>query len=80
MFQSTRPRGARPAEQGLQAADVEVSIHAPAWGATYLKDEAAQLWRVSIHAPAWGATADLQEQLGTLYVSIHAPAWGATQR
>ena len=33
-FQSTRPRGARP-EQGQQAASaLDVSIHAPAWGAT----------------------------------------------
>ena len=33
-----------------------VSIHAPAWGATYRGDASAQDSEVSIHAPAWGAT------------------------
>ena len=33
-----------------------VSIHAPAWGATYRLFETAGRSKVSIHAPAWGAT------------------------
>ncbi len=33
-FQSTRPRGARPAVPRVQHLDGIVSIHAPAWGAT----------------------------------------------
>ena len=33
-----------------------VSIHAPAWGATYLIKETLITYEVSIHAPAWGAT------------------------
>ena len=37
-------------------AAVEVSIHAPAWGATYRSDLFAAYGMVSIHAPAWGAT------------------------
>src|SRR5690606_13435366 len=34
-FQSTRPRGARLAEVIADEFGGEVSIHAPAWGATY---------------------------------------------
>ena len=34
-FQSTRPHGARPLFQNLLCDRVDVSIHAPAWGATW---------------------------------------------
>ena len=37
-------------------AQVLVSIHAPAWGATSLQSNSLVLSPVSIHAPAWGAT------------------------
>ncbi len=33
-----------------------VSIHAPAWGATFNKGYSLKECAVSIHAPAWGAT------------------------
>jgi len=33
-----------------------VSIHAPAWGATYKAIDTGLEQYVSIHAPAWGAT------------------------
>ena len=33
-FQSTRPHGARPVSVSLRVAEDDVSIHAPAWGAT----------------------------------------------
>ena len=33
-----------------------VSIHAPAWGATRLRETLRRQQVVSIHAPAWGAT------------------------
>ena len=35
-----------------------VSIHAPAWGATFAGSNGASIRSVSIHAPAWGATID----------------------
>jgi len=35
MFQSTRPHGARPSAFNLPIVAIVVSIHAPAWGATY---------------------------------------------
>ena len=40
----------------MQERDFEVSIHAPAWGATILQQLHGFDIRVSIHAPAWGAT------------------------
>ena len=33
-----------------------VSIHAPAWGATFASAAQSYAIAVSIHAPAWGAT------------------------
>ena len=35
---------------------VEISIHAPQWGATTRRAEAAATKAISIHAPQWGAT------------------------
>ena len=34
----------------------QVSIHAPAWGATVIAEGKHAIRVVSIHAPAWGAT------------------------
>ncbi len=55
-FQSTRPRGARRHNLGTGIIYSEVSIHAPAWGATSRAKRASKIACVSIHAPAWGAT------------------------
>ena len=55
-----------------------VSIHAPAWGATWAHTFFRYLTTVSIHAPAWGATAAAGLGGHGHAVSIHAPAWGAT--
>ena len=55
-----------------------VSIHAPAWGATYWSSGQELSTQVSIHAPAWGATQPPASTLRKTSVSIHAPAWGAT--
>ncbi len=57
-FQSTRPRGARPRKFYGVPGGESVSIHAPAWGATFTQYEKMLMKPlVSIHAPAWGATA-----------------------
>ena len=63
---------------GLLKDSIQVSIHAPAWGATSAPVPVEIGDAVSIHAPAWGAT--LEPSAGYLVhrVSIHAPAWGAT--
>ena len=79
MFQSTHPRGVRRHDDPGFLALPEVSIHAPAWGATLLTNCGhAGLHVVSIHAPAWGATRTGSLRRSLRPVSIHAPAWGAT--
>ena len=79
-FQSTRPRGARHAGADARAGGGRVSIHAPAWGATFVLVKDATGQGVSIHAPAWGATVGATGSMLDELVSIHAPAWGATPR
>ena len=59
--------------------DCPISIHAPAWGATYRSVRDNLHGGISIHAPAWGATRDNQSVVGREGISIHAPAWGATR-
>ena len=55
-FQSTHPRGVRPFVSVRCRVCYEVSIHAPAWGATSSQFAMPADAPVSIHAPAWGAT------------------------
>jgi len=80
MFQSTRPRRARPLISKIERPLRLVSIHAPAKGATRTLAEEKRRREVSIHAPAKGATRrdPLQSQKENI-VSIHAPAKGATE-
>ena len=47
-FQSTHPRGVRPAEHGEQDQEKQVSIHAPAWGATF-RQALAQLIHIGFN-------------------------------
>ena len=56
MFQSTHPRGVRLMDNPRYARVFDVSIHAPAWGATKPSVHEPEKEHVSIHAPAWGAT------------------------
>ena len=55
-FQSTPPHGGRPVVDEECLEGCEVSIHAPAWGATIGHSLHLYFLLVSIHAPAWGAT------------------------
>ena len=41
-----------------------ISIHAPTWGATILKQIRCKLSKISIHAPTWGATQMLSRVMG----------------
>ena len=77
-FQSTHPRGVRHQTLTDGSTVTEVSIHAPAWGATAMVAAERDGEHVSIHAPAWGATERHLRNGGLVRVSIHAPAWGAT--
>ena len=55
-FQFTRPQGARLDATGTPHYESEVSIHAPARGATGGAVVLYRVYQVSIHAPARGAT------------------------
>ena len=55
-FQSTLPHGERPPLDGLNHPVGDISIHAPAWGATGYDYAETDDLLISIHAPAWGAT------------------------
>ena len=55
-FRSTPPRGGRPLPRVSRCEDREVSIHAPARGATGAGRQGRPQGAVSIHAPARGAT------------------------
>ena len=78
MFQSTRPRGARPLFLIIDRRYREVSIHAPTRGATRHRRRGYGRQRVSIHAPTRGATKECAGVCGAPLVSIHAPTRGAT--
>ena len=57
-FQSTHPRGVRPWRARGHIVRAEVSIHAPARGATSRRGPSRNHTVVSIHAPARGATSN----------------------
>ena len=63
-FQSTLPRGERRALLGTLTNDEQISIHAPARGATPFGRIFRLFAAISIHAPARGATDDLLAFLG----------------
>ena len=71
VFQSTLPRGERPAAHHGHHLCPTVSIHAPARGATAVIGEAREEKEVSIHAPARGAT--VQERAVIRRVSCFNP-------
>ena len=57
---------------------VDISIHAPTWGATPLREHHPHQIDISIHAPTWGATCKCRAPYRDGQISIHAPTWGAT--
>jgi hypothetical protein len=61
-FQSTLPHGERRRSLRLILQQEEISIHAPAWGATYRASGEYIYQLISIHAPAWGATLKLMNK------------------
>ena len=80
-FQFTRQHGARPARLRPSLADGEVSIHAPAWGATSVARLIAPLPASFQFTRQHGARLSAALIAGiSSSVSIHAPAWGATTR
>ena len=79
LFQSTHPRGVRHLREAFALQRFEVSIHAPAWGAT--GHRLYQYRRLACFNPRTRVGCDrhgLEPFRGAHTVSIHAPAWGAT--
>ena len=58
----------------------DISILAPAWGASPGRRRRWAAWPISILAPAWGASHLHQQGLARRPISILAPAWGASYR
>ena len=78
MFQFTLPRGERHERRETQARRPQVSIHAPAWGATPKSSpQSPTAPRFQFTLPR-GERRDGGGASEPLVVSIHAPAWGAT--
>ena len=61
-------------------ASYDISIHAPARGATLTNILVFLIEIISIHAPARGATNFFSNPSNSFKISIHAPARGATAR
>ena len=68
IFQSTLPRRERPGYSRSVNAQLPISIHAPAKGATLIISCSLQAGCISIHAPAKGAT---QTQAGLVLLSTY---------
>ena len=78
VFQSTHPRGVRPMRTNRFRRFFEVSIHAPAWGATPDAQARVILWGVQSTHPRGVRHMPESRLVWAVQVSIHAPAWGAT--
>ena len=80
LFQSTHPSGVRHSFPCRNIYDYRISIHAPQWGATWLRlPGCTGVGEISIHAPQWGATRCRRRSGAMGVISIHAPQWGATR-
>ena len=77
-FQSTFPRGERPAPSDIRLKENIISIHVPAWGTTSCYRQGCWISSISIHVPAWGTTGICGAAAYCGTISIHVPAWGTT--
>src|SRR5947209_7822881 len=78
LFQSTLPRGERQHPLIDAICLLDVSIHAPAWGATLGMDCKAYLLTGFNPRSRVGSDILFNALAKKRGVSIHAPAWGAT--
>ena len=80
VFQSTHPRGVRRGHGSGLPPGGDVSIHAPAWGATGAPPGARTRSAGFNPRTRVGCDGNLCGlRRGLAHVSIHAPAWGATR-
>ena len=78
IFQFTPPRGGRHLLLAVHVDDVDISIHAPAWGATPMPKSSAHRTRHFNSRPRVGGDLQVTHSAFHRIISIHAPAWGAT--
>ena len=79
VFQSTPPHGGRRHLAEVFLATNRVSIHAPAWGTTYLSFKPSSAISSFNPRPRMGDDCAAAITLcSAIVVSIHAPAWGTT--
>ena len=77
-FQSTHPRGVRPAAENKRA-DTGLFQSTHPRGVRPEPKATSSLIKISIHAPTWGATQKIRYRIILpISISIHAPTWGAT--
>ena len=77
-FQSTPPRGGRPVPLGPVIAITDISIHAPARGATIICGNACMSATNFNPRPREGGDVETVKTSPATSISIHAPARGAT--
>ena len=78
-FQSTHPRGVRPQSDQNNMDAPDISIHAPAWGATHGTATAyAVIKNFNPRTRVGCDNCTVSSWLCYAAISIHAPAWGAT--
>ena len=78
VYFNPRSREGSDSKQDRGIIAVNISIHAPARGATICHHQLTPSCIISIHAPARGATATVVHHIYPADISIHAPARGAT--
>ena len=79
LFQSTLPRGERQSGNYFRVYQYEISIHAPAWGATNRRHGSKRKYFYFNPRSRVGSDAAPSLACHSKNISIHAPAWGATK-
>ena len=75
---NSRARMGRDPSRKLSFTTLQVSIHAPAWGATMCRAMRRRCTRFQFTRPHGARPGSCPRQDNVQGVSIHAPAWGAT--
>ena len=79
-FQFALPRGERRGLRGVVGVVTDVSIRAPAWGATRRNQARMRRWHRFNSRSRVGSDSAIAGMAQVKPVSIRAPAWGATRR
>ena len=80
LFQSTLPRGERRETDSVGNKVVSISIHTPAWGATFSLTVFLRRKQFQSTLPRGERPAAAGHRFFCSEISIHTPAWGATAK